>query len=115
MNELKIKRRNINCIIPVWPLQHEKISLQAKGLLAMLLSFPDDWTINMRDIISRSRNGRDATRAALKELIELGYVYSEHIRDPKTNRCYGSRYYVTDEPTPKSRKTGFQSPGNAAI
>lgn len=48
-------------------------SLQAKGLLSILLSNSDDWEIHMSEIISRSKNGRDAHYATINELIKLGY------------------------------------------
>lgn len=106
-NEFYIKRKKINCIIPIWPLQHEKMSLQAKGLLALLLSFPDGWRIRMNDITSRSSNGRDATRKAIRELIACGYVQRERIRDPNTKQYVGCSYMVFDES--QTPRTAFQS------
>jgi len=54
-------------------LNDPKASLQAKGLLSIFLSNSFDWEINMSNIISRSKNGRDAHYSAVKELIKLGY------------------------------------------
>ncbi|MEL7632753.1 helix-turn-helix domain-containing protein [Sporomusa sphaeroides] len=94
---VQIKRKRINCIIPIWPLQEEReISLAAKGLLCLLLSFPDGWEIRMNDIISRSSNGRDSTRNAIKELLKAGYMERSYIRD--RGMLLGSRYIVYDEP-----------------
>ncbi len=110
MNEtIQIKRRHIMCTLPVWPFQHCKMSLQAKGLLALLLSFPDNWKIRMGDIISRSSNGRDATRTALKELISQGYVWRERIRDGESKKYIGCMYFVTDNPRTDFQAADFQA------
>jgi hypothetical protein len=97
----EIKRKYINCIIPVWPLQEGRdLSLAAKGLLCLLLSFADGWEIRMTDIISRSKNGRDATRKAVQELVEAGYLEKVYIR--KNGKLIGSKYLVYDDPRRKS-------------
>lgn len=97
MNEtIQIRRRHITCTLPVWPLQHCQMSLQAKGLLALLLSFHESWEIRMTDIISRSKNGRDSTRRALAELIKHGYVQKTYIRE--NGKIKNSTYVVFDEP-----------------
>ncbi len=106
MNEiLQVRRRYITCTLPVWPFQHCKMSLQAKGLLALLLSFPDNWEIRMNDIINRSRNGRDSTRKNWTELINEGYVQRVYVRE--NARIKNSAYIVYDEPvkseSPKDR------------
>lgn len=55
-------------------LQDKNLSLQAKGLLAEILSNKDDWRIYISELESRSTNGRDAHRKAYKELQEAGYI-----------------------------------------
>lgn len=55
-------------------LQDKKLSLQAKGLLAEILSNKDDWRIYISELESRSTNGREAHRKAYKELQESGYI-----------------------------------------
>lgn len=93
---IQVKRKHITCTLPVWPFQHVKMSLQAKGLLAILLSFPDNWQLRMTDIISRSKNGRDATRKVLRELMREGYVQRIYIRE--SGKIKNSAYIVSDEP-----------------
>ena len=41
-------------------LNDKEATLQAKGLLSIFLSNSDDWEIHMDEIITRSKNGRDA-------------------------------------------------------
>lgn len=55
-------------------LQDTSLSLQAKGLLAEILSNKEDWRIYIGELENRSTNGRDAHRKAYKELQEAGYI-----------------------------------------
>lgn len=55
-------------------LQDTNLSLQAKGLLAEILSNKDDWRIYISELAKRSTNGRDAHKAAYKELQDAGYI-----------------------------------------
>lgn len=60
-----------------------ELSLQGKGLLLIFLSNSETWDINMKEIISRSKNGRDATYKVVDELIERGYFARIEIRNEK--------------------------------
>lgn len=55
-------------------LEDTTLSLQAKGLLAEILSNTGDWRIYIGELEKRSTNGRDAHRKAYKELQEAGYI-----------------------------------------
>ena len=52
------------------PVNDETISWGAKGLLAYLLSKPNDWTIILTDLVKRSTDGRYAVRNLVNELVE---------------------------------------------
>ena len=55
-------------------LRDEALSWQATGMLAYLVSLPDDWRVNIEDLCNRKRDGRTATRSALNELAAAGYI-----------------------------------------
>ena len=56
-------------------IRNKKLSLKAKGLLALMLSFSEDWQFRLeKHLIQLSKDGEKATRSALKELINNGYV-----------------------------------------
>jgi hypothetical protein len=61
-------------------LSNNALSWKAKGLLAYLLSKPDDWQIAENDLIRQSKDGRDAVRAGLRELEIHGYLTRRQIR-----------------------------------
>lgn len=79
-------------------LQNSKISWAAKGMLVYLLHLPDGWQINVADLWNRSKNGRDASAAIIKELIQAGYVTRTKVKGEK-NLFKGYDYTVSDEPT----------------
>jgi len=64
-------------------LEDQNLSWKAKGLLAYLLSRPDDWVIMIGDLIDRSKDGRDAVYAGLRELERQGYIVRRPIRNEK--------------------------------
>lgn len=55
-------------------LQNENLSWKARGLLAYLLSLPDDWKVYEKELISHTTDGKDSTRSAIQELIKAGYI-----------------------------------------
>ncbi|HFI0618804.1 TPA: transcriptional regulator [Streptococcus suis] len=65
-------------------LQDTRLSLQAKGLLAEILSNKGDWHIYIGELETRSINGRDAHRKAYRELQEAGYIKIVRRSDGKT-------------------------------
>ncbi|MFE8697124.1 hypothetical protein ACFYKT_12340 [Cytobacillus sp. FJAT-53684] len=69
------------------------LTLQAKGLLMILLSNSDDWKIHMKNIISRSKNGRDAHYKIINELIEKGYFARLTISN-KESRMFEKMEYI---------------------
>lgn len=72
------------------------LSLKAKGMLALMMTFSESWTYYLSQLIELSTDGRDATRQAVKELIAAGYVKRERQRD-EGGKLRESMYYVSDE------------------
>jgi hypothetical protein len=84
-------------------LRNPGMSLKAKGLLGVMLSFPDDWKYYLTHIETQSSDGKDSHRAALKELMDFGYVIRRPLRTEK-GRLAGYEYEVSDE--------GWEAPVN---
>jgi len=74
------------------------LSLKAKGLLLLMLSYPDDWDHSLKYLSQQTRDGLAATRSAFNELAEAGYVTRNAVRD-EAGRLRGWQYVVGDEPT----------------
>ena len=62
-------------------LRDEALSWRATGMLAYLLSLPDNWNVNIEDLTRRKTDGRAAARSTLQELKNAGYVILEETRD----------------------------------
>lgn len=78
-------------------LQDSRLSYETKGLLAELLSRPDDWEIRAETLVKSGKAGRDKVWRMLREAEELGYAAS---RQARTERGKFQRldYVVTDDP-----------------
>ena len=77
-------------------IRDERLSWQAKGLMTYLLSLPDDWEINISELVNHSADGIYATRAAVKELQKSGYLRAEKVK--AKGRFAGVRYVVMECP-----------------
>ena len=67
------------CRIPNDTLQSKLISFKAKGILAYLLSKPDSWQPQVRDIVNNSADGRASVLSGLMELRKAGYAQQQRI------------------------------------
>lgn len=65
------------------PLENKKISWKAKGVLAYLLSRPDNWEVQLGDLLKRSPDGSYAVRHAIKELVVAGHMKKRIDRDER--------------------------------
>lgn len=94
---VKAKKSGRFTVIPNDILRNNSLSLKAKGLLCLLISLPDNWTVNKTQLPNFSKDGYDATCAAFSELEQLGYIKTQTIRDEK-GRFLGYQYVVHEEP-----------------
>ena len=62
-------------------LRRKDLSWKAKGILAYVLSLPDDWTINLKEVMTHATEGERAFRSGWKELEDKGYVHREPVRE----------------------------------
>ena len=76
--------------------KNKGISLKAKGLMAYLLSLPNDWDLSINGIVSTSMEGRGAIGNIFKELIAAGYIERIQIRDK--GKFVGYDYFVFEQP-----------------
>jgi hypothetical protein len=95
MSIIRREKKDNFVIIEKTPLNDEKLSWQAKGLLAYLLGRPDNWRVYVSQLSKASKNGRDATRKTMQELVDSGYIYKERVRGDK-GQLDGWEYVVTE-------------------
>lgn len=83
-------------------LRDEKLSLKAKGLLAYILSLPDDWKIYFEEIEKHHKDGKASLRTAWKELESNGYARTLRKIDPETKAVTEWYKEVSDFKKPDS-------------
>ena len=97
-------------------LSDSRISWRSKGILSYLLSKPDDWQTREADLIKQSTEGRDAVRAALRELEACGYMQKEQRRSGRgafaTNEYIIIEAPLTENPSTVKPSTVSPSPEN---
>ena len=62
-------------------LKDKRLSWKAKGILAYILTLPDDWVFYREELSKHAKDGLDSLRAGMKELKEYGYLKRFPVRD----------------------------------
>ncbi|MEQ6353543.1 DnaD domain protein [Lysinibacillus sp. M3] len=57
-----------------------RLSWKAKGLLAYMLSLPDDWSFSTSNLATKSKCSRESTANTIKELTKAGYIHKTQVR-----------------------------------
>jgi hypothetical protein len=91
------------------------LSFKARGILALLLSYPDNWSVSSERLARETETDRgekrDAIRTGLKELEGAGYLRREVRRDKTTGRMSTNTYvYDTPRPVEKPRDNALTYP-----
>lgn len=85
-DKVNISVPNINnyTIVGNYHLRDSNLSLKAKGLLTILMSYPDNWNCTVEDLTRISSDGESAINSAIKELKDFGYLQIDKIMPDKT-------------------------------
>jgi hypothetical protein len=79
-------------------LQNDALSWKARGIMAYVLSLPDDWKIYKSEIQKHSKSDQRASfDSGWKELVAHGYIKTEQYRDEVTNQI-GYKYDLFEDP-----------------
>ena len=78
-------------------LRDKNLSLKAKGLLSMFLSLPETWSYSIKGLARICKEGVDAIRTALKELIQAGYVVCSRKRNAM-GQLKEAEYMIYEKP-----------------
>ena len=77
-------------------LRDSELSYRARGILSLLLSHDDGWTITLKGIAADSpKEGIDAVRAAVVELEDAGYLV-RHVVQGQGGRFLGDDWELRD-------------------
>jgi hypothetical protein len=87
-------------------LRDERLSFRALGVLVEILSRPDNWKTRSESLAANRREGRDAVRAALKELETAGYLVRRKVRDERGRISTVSVIYDVPQVDAQASPTG---------
>lgn len=111
--------------IPNEWLRDKRLSRKARGLLAEIMTHRVGWHVTTRTLTTTGPEGRDAVRAALSELVEMGYLRRAQSRGE--GGTFGEIEYELSEPptvagkadhgeeTPGQTVAGFTAVGSPAV
>lgn len=102
LNEvIRVKKRPSNFVMMDKTfLEDDRLSYKAKGLLAYLLSKPDDWKVIVGNLVNSSKDGKASVYAGLKELhVTINPSWKVSIRlevyyeDKEKDYMFGTVYF----------------------
>lgn len=83
--------------------QDDRLSLEARGLFALMVSLPDNWEYTVSGLAVKAGCGRDKVRRLLQELQKVGYLIREQGHDQGGK--FASNIYVLQDEAPLSGNT----------
>lgn len=75
-----IKTRNPFSQIPNELIASPNISGKAKAVYCYFISKPDNWTFYLGDMVCNMKEGEDAIRSAISELVKTGWIDREQLK-----------------------------------
>lgn len=76
-NIIRVKKDTNYVVMDKAFLNDTRLSWKAKGIMAYMLSMPDDWTFYLDELIKNSTDGKSSFRSGFNELKKNGYVRRE--------------------------------------
>jgi hypothetical protein len=76
-------------------LRDNRLTFKARGILAMIMSHSQGWSLSINSIAATNQEGKDAIRSAIKELEDFGYLLRTQINE---GGKFGEAVWVTQDP-----------------
>ena len=113
MPVFRIERTHDYTVMSNHHLKNPQLTLKAKGLLSMMLSFPDEWNYSERGLASICKEGVDAIHSAIKELEKAGYMERHQLRG-RGGKIVDTEYVIYERPrTPDTASPDTETPDMA--
>ena len=84
MPKIKVHKNKNYTVMSNYHLRDKRLTLKAKGLMSMMLDFPDTWEYSLNGLVSVCVEEETAVRNALKELKKCGYVKIDKLNPNET-------------------------------
>lgn len=82
-------------------IEDQRLPLDARGLLAVMVGLPEDWSYTITGLAEHVGVGRNTIRRLLGILEEVGYLVRDQAHD-ESGRFAGNVYILQDEAPPSS-------------
>jgi len=96
MSVIRVEKTKNYTVMSNHHLRNKNLSLKAKGLMSVMLSFPDDWDYTVNGLIGMTKEDKHAVGTALKELEELLYLQRKYYKNEKGYRQV--EFILTENP-----------------
>ena len=80
-NIIRISKKDNYVVLDKTFLNDKTLSWKAKGIMAYMLSKPDDWTFYMNELEKHAIDGKSSLQSGFKELRNKGYVVKRRTQD----------------------------------
>lgn len=90
-------------------IRDKNLSNRALGLLTFMLSLPPNWDYSIAGLTKVRKEGYEAIKNTIKELIDLNYIRRDKIR--LSNGRFKHIYHIYDEPVANELKMDFLPEG----
>ncbi len=110
MGIIRVAKNNNYVVMNRTALNDNRLSWKAKGIMAYMLSMPDDWVFYMDELITHATDGKDSFKSGLKELKDNGYVERKPVRDEKTKRIVAWETIVHEAPIQQEENPSVEMP-----
>lgn len=114
MGVLRVEKNTNFVVMDKTALRDSRLSWKAKGIMAYMLSMPDDWKFYVDELITHSPDGETSFRSGLRELKDNGYVERNPIRDEQ-NKIIEWETVVHEVPLGDSPLDGKPLDGNLHV
>lgn len=104
MSVIRVQKNKNYTVMSNVHLKDKRLSLKAKGLLSMILSFPDDWNYSINGLVAVCKENVTAVKSALNELKECGYLKVTKLNPNETESGHFEYVYDIFE-QPQSEET----------
>ena len=113
MDRLRRAKRDF-AVIPNEAMRDTRLSAEARGLLAYLMTHADEWEFRFPVVQKAMCCGKDRLQRMIRELIEIGYLERQPRRDD-TGAWAGQDWIIHEEPTGATECLKTRVPENPAV
>lgn len=71
---VRVEKNSNYTVLHKAALKDTRLSWKAKGIIAYMLSMPDNWVFHMNELMKHSTDGEKSFRSGFNELKTHGYV-----------------------------------------